>query len=110
MRDYNNNPGQEKQQVVMPGKKNPESGMLFGKMVVAFQWELRYIHRLYVPVAQLDRALASGAKGHRFESCRARHKNQGVTVDTVAPFCVCGVFVTVLGRFLCRFELWTDQD
>ena len=23
------------------------------------------------PVAQLDRALASGARGHRFESCRA---------------------------------------
>src|SRR5439155_17410258 len=26
------------------------------------------------PVAQLDRALASGAKGHRFESCRAHLK------------------------------------
>ena len=25
------------------------------------------------PVAQLDRVLASEAKGHRFESCRARH-------------------------------------
>src|SRR5271157_1027021 len=25
----------------------------------------------YVPVAQLDRALASGAKGYRFKSCRA---------------------------------------
>ena len=25
------------------------------------------------PVAQLDRALASGARGRRFESCRARH-------------------------------------
>ena len=25
------------------------------------------------PVAQLDRALASGAKGRRFESCRACH-------------------------------------
>ena len=25
------------------------------------------------PVAQLDRASASGAEGHRFESCRARH-------------------------------------
>jgi hypothetical protein len=29
--------------------------------------------RLVAPVAQLDRALASGAKGRRFESCRARH-------------------------------------
>src|SRR6185503_16986915 len=26
----------------------------------------------FAPVAQLDRALASGAKGRRFESCRAR--------------------------------------
>jgi hypothetical protein len=25
------------------------------------------------PVAQLDRALPSGGRGHRFESCRARH-------------------------------------
>jgi hypothetical protein len=24
----------------------------------------------FVPVAQLDRALASGAKGYRFDSCR----------------------------------------
>ena len=27
----------------------------------------------HAPVAQLDRASASGAEGHRFESCRARH-------------------------------------
>src|SRR5262245_21710720 len=27
----------------------------------------------YAPLAQLDRASASGAEGHRFESCRARH-------------------------------------
>ena len=27
----------------------------------------------FAPVAQLDRALASGAKGRRFESCRARY-------------------------------------
>ena len=27
------------------------------------------------PVAQLDRASASGAEGHRFESCRAHHKS-----------------------------------
>jgi hypothetical protein len=26
-----------------------------------------------VPVAQLDRALVSGTKGHRFDSCRERH-------------------------------------
>ena len=29
-------------------------------------------HLSSAPVAQLDRALASGAKGRRFESCRAR--------------------------------------
>ena len=28
----------------------------------------------YVPVAQLDRAFACGAKGRRFESCRAYQK------------------------------------
>ena len=32
----------------------------------------RALTALAAPVAQLDRALASGAKGHRFESCRAR--------------------------------------
>ena len=26
------------------------------------------------PVAQLDRALPSEGRGHKFESCRARHK------------------------------------
>ncbi len=34
----------------------------------------------YAPVAQLDRALACGAKGRRFESCRVYHVN--------APPCV----------------------
>ncbi len=29
----------------------------------------------YAPVAQLDRALACGAKGRRFESCRVYHEN-----------------------------------
>jgi hypothetical protein len=33
--------------------------------------EARHPH--YAPLAQLDRALASGAKGQRFESSRARH-------------------------------------
>ena len=30
--------------------------------------------RLYAPVAQLDRALPSEGRGHKFESCRVRHK------------------------------------
>ena len=28
------------------------------------------------PVAQLDRASASGAEGHRFKSCQAHHKHR----------------------------------
>ncbi len=32
---------------------------------------------VHAPVAQLDRALASGAKGHRFKSCRACHSSPG---------------------------------
>src|ERR671936_2511635 len=32
------------------------------------------------PVAQLDRALASGAKGRRFESCRARQLRSSATI------------------------------
>ena len=31
----------------------------------------------FAPVAQLDRVLVSEAKGHRFESCRARHLQTG---------------------------------
>ncbi len=44
------------------------------------------------PLAQLDRALASGAKGQRFESSRARQSKtriRGVTVESalqVLPF------------------------
>ncbi len=34
-----------------------------------------YAASVHVPVAQLDRALASGAKGRRFDSCRVRHFN-----------------------------------
>lgn len=38
---------------------------------------------MHAPVAQLDRALASGAKGQRFESSRARHfKRTFISVDT----------------------------
>src|SRR5689334_9135453 len=37
------------------------------------------------PVAQLDRVLVSEAKGHRFESCRARH----ASVPSVGAFAVC---------------------
>ena len=33
----------------------------------------RVSERLYAPVAQLDRALACGARGRKFESCRVYH-------------------------------------
>ncbi len=33
----------------------------------------------FVPVAQLDRASASGAEGYRFETCREHFKRQGLT-------------------------------
>src|SRR5262249_50000858 len=36
------------------------------------------------PVAQLDRALASGAKGYRFDSCRAHH-SRDVKHDPTMP-------------------------
>ena len=32
-----------------------------------------FLDIIYAPVAQLDRVLVSEAKGHRFDSCRARH-------------------------------------
>ena len=38
-------------------------------------------------LAQLDRALASGAKGHRFESCIAHHLSRGCDVSR-SPFFV----------------------
>ncbi len=31
---------------------------------------------IQAPVAQLDRALPSEGRGHRFDSCRVRHINQ----------------------------------
>ncbi len=34
-------------------------------------------------VAQLDRALASGAKGRKFESCRARQKLMQFNIKTM---------------------------
>ena len=40
------------------------------------------------PVAQLDRVLVSETKGHRFESCRARHSllKEGTDVAEVFGF------------------------
>src|SRR4051794_30995792 len=35
----------------------------------------RYARSRLAPVAQLDRASVYGTEGHRFESCRARHKS-----------------------------------
>ena len=50
----------------------------------------RYAARLLrtpnAPVAQLDRVLVSEAKGHRFDSCRARHIKKGIFLDEVSLF------------------------
>ena len=40
------------------------------KVLYIFVIANRISERLYAPVAQLDRALACGAKGRTFESCR----------------------------------------
>ena len=42
------------------------------------------------PVAQLDRASASGAEGHRFESCRARRIDRPAVRVFAAGRCRCG--------------------
>ena len=46
------------------------------------------INIIYAPVAQLDRVLVSETKGHRFESCRARHSlpKEGTDVADVFGF------------------------
>src|SRR5262249_24204724 len=45
---------------------------------------IRSARRLAGPVAQLDRALASGARGRRFESCLGRHRLARRRSDTAA--------------------------
>ena len=40
-----------------------------------------YIISTYAPVAQLDRALACGAKGRRFKSCRAYQDKNSTFVE-----------------------------
>ena len=42
----------------------------------------------HAPVAQLDRALASGARGRRFESCRAYHCRPGLVWPGAGPACL----------------------
>ncbi len=41
---------------------------------------------VHARLAQLDRALASGAKGRKFDSCIARHKNQGLMINSWVLF------------------------
>jgi hypothetical protein len=36
------------------------------------------------PVAQLDRALPSEGRGHKFESCRVRHRFQSIAFQATA--------------------------
>jgi hypothetical protein len=60
-----------------PGPSNPEGAPM---QSVAPE------NTSYAPVAQLDRALASGAKGQRFESSRARQMER---VTLVVALCIC---------------------
>ena len=56
---------------------------------------------IHVPVAQLDRALACGAKGRRFESCRV-HQNMNSTKRGVF-ICLFLVILLNQARFFDRF-------
>ena len=65
-----------------------ESILLVGRLVSSDSFRLVYgsdsLANLPAPVAQLDRVLPSEGRGHRFESCRARHHSnapQGSTPD-----------------------------
>ena len=48
-------------------------------VAIGFVCETSHALKYYVPVAQLDRALASGAKGRAFESPQARFLFIGLT-------------------------------
>ena len=50
----------------------------------------------HAPVAQLDRVLVSEAKGHRFESCRARHSFAAHAVLPRRTFLVLGLLSPLL--------------
>ncbi len=53
----------------------------------------------HAPVAQLDRALASGARGRRFESCRAYHRcSRARQVDPARPHAPAEAVCGDLGR------------
>ena len=43
---------------------------------ILYKHSRKAVKTLYAPVAQLDRALDSDSKGHRFDSCRAYQKNR----------------------------------
>jgi hypothetical protein len=61
----------------------------------------------HAPVAQWIRALASGAKGHRFESCRA-YQQQRARSEGAWPFC-CGLTLrAVIARSLQRTR-WANS-
>jgi hypothetical protein len=50
----------------------------FGGVAVAARFSYETSH---APVAQLDRALPSEGRGHKFESCRARQRHETVAAD-----------------------------
>src|SRR5688500_13637992 len=66
-------PGNPERELRLAGPVRRLSTVARAAKTAARRWttERHANHALIAPVAQLDRALASGAKGRRFESCRA---------------------------------------
>ena len=69
-----------------PGRACPskQSGEHRVALVPTFHTSLAFLYAEdceIAPVAQLDRALASGARGRRFESCRAYHRQSRLRVS-----------------------------
>ena len=66
-------------------KNKPLSFILLKKLCFAFEYIFHYVSPAYdfyytkkyqAPVAQLDRALPSEGRGHRFKSCRVHQSFQ----------------------------------
>ena len=58
----------------------------------------RVSERLYAPVAQLDRALACGARGRKFESCRVYQLNlrRGMKFIKYTGLAIIAIFATFI--------------
>ena len=59
--------------------------MMMSAESVDLQWSFGLGKIEHAPVAQLDRVLASEAKGHRFESCRVHHIFRNGLIRAIRP-------------------------